>query len=383
MLRVALALPWLEPGRAGGGEVATRALLLGLDRGDLGGAEVTVLGAPRNAEWLRSLALKQTEVRVLTGTWDNRRLRGALLAAHSLVRGRASRFLERDFDLVHSPLLPTVPVKDTRHVATLWDVNHRDSLRGDYSYAVRAYRALTYDRAAARSTRVFTSSHFSAARIQRVLGLPAERIEVVTPGVLEDHADAPLGIDVPDLAPLGVREPFAYYPAAWWPHKNHEGLMAAIARLPETLDMQLVLSGGPANAPSRARTLALRHGIQTRTIHVGYVPQRTVRALYANASLVVYPSLYEGFGIPPLEAMWCRTPVVASDLPPIREVVGDAALLVDPGSPRALATAIKQILSDSELRESLISAGFERSRFYSQKAGAERHAAAYFRAMTG
>uniref|UniRef100_UPI0025BAF438 glycosyltransferase family 4 protein n=1 Tax=Halovivax sp. TaxID=1935978 RepID=UPI0025BAF438 len=106
--------------------------------------------------------------------------------------------------------------------------------------------------------------------------------------------------------------------------------------------------------------------------HLGYVPAEDLPALYRTATAFVYPSLYEGFGLPPLEAMACETPVVASEAASIPEVVGDAALLVDPRDADEIASALERVLTDAKLRDELIDAGRARARAFSWRTSARR-----------
>ena len=174
---------------------------------------------------------------------------------------------------------------------------------------------------------MITISEFAKKQIVMHLGLDPDRVFV-----------APLGVDVAAFTPnLGDREPFVYYPARGWPHKNHARLFEAVALLRETHpDLRLVLTGGALDSLG-----PVPEWVDVR----GLVPFDEVRRLYRTASALVFPSLYEGFGLPPLEAMASGCPVAASTAGSLPEVCGDAAILFDPTDPEAIATATAEAIA--------------------------------------
>src|SRR5581483_3278101 len=163
--------------------------------------------------------------------------------------------------------------------------------------------------------RVIAISRFVGERAVARLGLHEDRIRVV-----------PLGVDHARFTPgEGEREPFLLYPARPWPHKNHARLYEAFRQLRrERPELRLVLTGGGDFG-------AVPDGVEVR----GLVADEELASLYRRASALVFPSLYEGFGQPPLEAMASGCPVACSDRASLPEVVGDAARLFDPESPTA------------------------------------------------
>jgi glycosyltransferase involved in cell wall biosynthesis len=139
-----------------------------------------------------------------------------------------------------------------------------------------------------------------------------------------------LGVDLERFSPSeDEREAFLLYPANRWPHKNHGTLFRALELLPEH---RLVLTGSGGEAPARVEAL-------------GRVPQEELVSLYRRAAAVVFPSLYEGFGQPVLEALACGCPVACSDLPALREVAGDAAEYFDPLEPESIADATRRAIA--------------------------------------
>ena len=240
-------------------------------------------------------------------------------------------------------------------VQTIHDVQHRD-LPGLFSAQERAYRAIAYDRAARRADRVITISEFCKERVVDRLGVEPDRVTV-----------AHLGVDT-DLfsAHDGPREPFVLYPARVWPHKNHARLVAAVALLRERLpDVRLVLTGGGADALGP---------VPDWVEHRGRVSESDLRDLYRSAACLGFPSLYEGFGLPPLEAMASGCPVAASTSGSLPEVCGDAAVMFDPLDVPAIAAALHEAVTS---RERLVPQGLRRAAAFTWRACADVHAQTY------
>jgi glycosyltransferase involved in cell wall biosynthesis len=152
--------------------------------------------------------------------------------------------------------------------------------------------------------------------------------------------------------------------------KNLPALVGAFASVPQDLGISLVLAGGAvARDPGASRDLeaavrALPEDVRRRVLATGYVSEEDKAALLAGAEALVYPSTYEGFGFPVLEAMAVGTPVLTSDRSSIPEVAGEAAVLVDPGTEEAIAEGIERVLTDAELRRRLKSDGPQRARSF-------------------
>jgi glycosyltransferase involved in cell wall biosynthesis len=234
--------------------------------------------------------------------------------------GPLKRELRLDrFDAVHFPLSVMLPPVDRPAAATtILDLQH-EFLPQNFGRAELRYRRIAY-RATARRSRIVIaiSKHARQTLIDR-MQLPPERVRTI-------H----LGVDTERFTPGDVeREPFLLYPANRWPHKNHERLFAALELLrKERPDLRLVLTGsGHRSAAPAGVEIADR------------VSQDELVSLYRRAAALVFPSLYEGFGQPVVEALACACPVACSDLPPLREVASDAAVYFDPAEPESIAAA--------------------------------------------
>lgn len=239
-------------------------------------------------------------------------------------------------DLAYYPLTSvTLCVKPRRGtVVTVHDLQHRE-LPQYFSWPQKMYRSLTYERAAKRARAVVVTSDFTATTVERYLGVPRERMRTIYPGI--DHA---FFTPAPKPATNGARpsdENFLYYPARGLPHKNHQVLFEAVAQLrTQHPGLRLVLTGADAH---------LLGELPDFVTHEGHVSAERVRELFHTASAVVFPSLYEGFGFPPLEAMASGCPVVCSHVGSLPEVCGDAAELVDPHSASDVVRGIEAVLS--------------------------------------
>jgi glycosyltransferase involved in cell wall biosynthesis len=361
----------------GGSESYVRALLEQFARGN-GPERVTVLSNRQVAAAYAGQVRGPVSLHSIRAYRPGRRAparAAAMIAAHAFA-GRVARELPSGMDLLHFPVTVPIPRTSLPQVVTLHDVQHHD-LPEFFSFPERALRRLTYDAAARRATAVVTPSEYSARRIVDVLGVPPDRVEAIHNGI--DHErfrpeSAPEDAD--RVVRLGLRQPFVLYPANLWPHKNHERLIDAFARISEP-DLELVLIGQTYRRLQPLAERARRSGAGDRVRHLGYVEREAVPALYRAARAVVFPSLYEGFGGPPLEAMACGCPVAASTRAALAEVCGGACMALEPESVDSIATAIERVVGDESLRSHLTQTGLERASSFSWEEAARRHTEVY------
>jgi glycosyltransferase involved in cell wall biosynthesis len=236
---------------------------------------------------------------------------------------------------------------------------------------------------AARADAVITGSHAARADLLRVLPVAPERVHVV-PG-----APPPGMARVSDEATLsavrtryGLPSEFVLHVGTLEPRKNLARLVRAMGRVRRLGHPHGLVLVGPRGwrLPDLAGQIE-RAGLTGAVTFCGYVPDRDLAAILSLATTLAYPSLYEGFGLPPLEAMACGTPVVAGDRGAVPEVCGDAALLVDPTDEVALAAALAAMLSNEDLRRDLARRGLERAGNFSWERSAERTLAVYAKAL--
>ena len=263
----------------------------------------------------------------------------------------------RGLDLAHvpyfaSPLFPTTPTVVTIHdLIPLILPAYRGSL------LVRAYTRLVAA-AARRANAVIADSQASKRDIVRLLGIPSHRVQVVY--LAADEKFGPVRDETLVEAVrrrYGLPDRYILYLGGFDCRKNVATLLRAFARLRKPADLKLVIAG---RLPERdtpffphPRRLAERLGLEERVAFIGWVAEEDKPALYSGAVAFVFPSLYEGFGLPVLEAMACGTPVVASNRASLPEVVGQGGLLVDPTDVDGLAAAIEAVLVDEGLQAEL------------------------------
>jgi glycosyltransferase involved in cell wall biosynthesis len=215
---------------------------------------------------------------------------------------------------------------------------------------------------------IVTNSAFTAGEIQRATGVSSEGISVI-----------PLGVDAERFRPKASvslelqARPYLLHVGQAYPHKNLGRLIEAFAAIANTNpDLQLVLAGKPHPSETpRLQAMVRGLGLQERVQFRPYVPAGELPELLAGALAFVYPSLWEGFGLPVLEAMAAGTPVLTSLGSGTEEVAGDAALLVDPWDQAALAAALSDLVRQPQLRKELHCKGLERVRLFSWERTAE------------
>lgn len=212
-----------------------------------------------------------------------------------------------------------------------------------------------------RSDKIITITEFSKSELISLLGIPSEKIKIVSP--------APsLALDAEDYKDLSHRynitKPFLLYVGTIEPRKNLSRLMQAFEWLKSKKDMphQLVLAGGLGWKNKEIQDAILQSPYKKDIIMTGYIADKEKNALYQAADLFVFPSIYEGFGIPPLEAMTFGCPVVCSNAASLPEVVGDAAELVDPMDVDSIAEGMWKVLSDDFCRAELVKKGYKQAK---------------------
>jgi len=284
------------------------------------------------------------------------------------------------FDVLFAPNFVPPPTTTDHLVATVHDLAFR-LFPETAPHGTRRWLA-RLDAALRRAARVIVPSTCTKDDLCEIYPVDLARVVVVPQGV--DHArfnpdartrsasvSARYGLHGPYLLALGGIEP----------RKNLPALLHAYASLPSDLRPVLAVAGGSVEwnpeGPSALRSalLELRPEVRAGVVVTGYVRDEDVPPLIAGALALAYPSRYEGFGLPVLEAMACGTPVLSSSVSAIPEVAGDAATLVDPSDPEAIADGLGRIVEDGALRSRLSEAGVERARGFTWSATAERTAA--------
>jgi glycosyltransferase involved in cell wall biosynthesis len=347
-MRVGISLLTLVPGEVGGAETSARGLCRGLaEVGTLDYTAFTPPAAPSAGEGLPEVRVPEYR---LARSVPERALAMALAAARP---GRLRRRFA-GLDAVHYPLTIALPPLEVPTAVTVHDLQHLDHPEL-FSRAERLFRARTHEGSARKADAVIVPSQFVRRRAIELLGIPPERVHAIPWGV--DHERFRPGHE--------EREPFLLYPARPWPHKNHGRLFEAFALLrDERPELRLVLTGGGHEGRP------VPPGVDVR----GLVAGEELASLYRRTACLVFPSLYEGFGQPPLEAMASGAPVAASNIPAIAEATGDAAALFEPAEPEDIAAVVSGVL---DAPERFASAGRERAAGFTWAETARRHEAVY------
>jgi glycosyltransferase involved in cell wall biosynthesis len=279
------------------------------------------------------------------------------------LRGVARR--RGELDVVHAPSVAVPPKGRYRLVVTVHDAA---PLLFPETYPPRGRRFHRRGIAAAarRADLVITVSQAAADEIEEHTDIPAERVRVVRNGVDLTEASDDDVVAARVAFDLGER-PYVLWLGSLEPRKNVGVLVEAFARWAATSDVphQLVLAGPSGWVEDRDAVLAPARRLGDRVRTIGRVGDDHLRGLYRGADIFVLPSRHEGFGIPVLEAMAQGTPVLASDIPALREVAGDAARLITPADPDAWASALDDLLHDRDRHADLGEAGRRRAELFS------------------
>ena len=277
--------------------------------------------------------------------------------------------LREHIDLFHAPHYVLPPAIHCRSVVTIHDCIHLMFPQYLPGRLAHAYAKLQLWTAAHRSDHILTVSEASKLDILRRFRIPADKVTVVYNAIDARLAREPADEEVDRvIARYQLRDPFALYVGNIKPHKNLERLIEAFHQLRQESAfeaLKLVIIGDEISKYQGLRRAVHVHKLHKHVRFFGFVPLDTLAVLYQLASVFVFPSLYEGFGLPPLEAMYFGTPVVTSNVSSLPEVVGDAAMLVDPYSAESIADGMRRVLTDEHLRAFLRERGMARAREYS------------------
>lgn len=259
-----------------------------------------------------------------------------------------------------SPNIPTV--------CTVYDLQYK-AYPQFFSPEDVAHRGYTFREACRRSSMLVAISEFSRAAALRECSVGPERIRTVPLRMARRICSRTLSPPPQTVRKgLGEDETYLVYPANYWKHKNHEMLLAAfslLCRSPVRLyAVKLVFTGASDSRQHWLSRAANSMGLNDSVLFLGYVSDEDLGELIANSRGLVFPSLYEGFGLPVIEAMAAGVPVACSDITALPEVVGDAAILFDPRRPADIARALHSLISDTDLRTELIERGRGRAKIF-------------------
>ena len=359
-LSVGVNLLWLVPGVVGGSEGYATGLLDRLvDRDDV---SMTAFALPGFVRKYPSLA--ESTHAVVAPLPEGRHVVRRVLVENAWL---ASQLGKREIGLVHHLGGIVPPRCKVPAVVTLHDLQYL-AFPEYFSNAKRRYLHLTQGPSLQRARAVLAISEFTREHAIDAFALDADNVHVIPPVI------RPLPAVTADrratiLRDLGIRGDFILYPAAFYPHKNHAVLLRAFADVVKSHDVTLVLTGAVGagawgSAHSTQRDIAedaVRLGIERRLRMPGYVTNDQLAALYGGASMLAFPSRFEGFGLPVVEAMSAGCAVIAADATALPAVVGDAGLLIDPDDDVGWGQAMAGLLADPKTRRKLADAGLDRA----------------------
>ena len=259
-------------------------------------------------------------------------------------------------DLFHAPHYVLPPLTPCRSVVTIHDCIHLRfpqylPSRLGYAYARSSMWIATH-----QSARVLTVSEASKRDILDYFHVPESKIDVIYNAIDDRFSEEPPADEVMRVKErYQLNDPFILYAGNIKPHKNLERLIEAfhLIRKGELEHVKLLIIGDEISKYATLRRAVHRYKLHKHVRFFGFVPDATLAILYRLARVFVFPSLYEGFGLPPLEAMASGTPVITSNVSSLPEVVGDAAMLIDPYQPDAIAGAMHRVMLDDRLRDDM------------------------------
>jgi len=333
-----------------------------------------------NAYFLTGPPAKVKEIGALPPNFKN----VPLLADERSVQGYRefrSALKRLSCDLVHIPNLFSVPrVLSSPYVMTVHDMLEHMS-RPPGSGLWESLNFQLTKRTLRGAARIFAVSNFTRNEIEKLFDVPSSRIEVLYNAIderfLHGHASA---ADREMIAQrYQVTYPFLLYAGRISPHKNVVRMIEAFSALKTELDkdqaypdLKLIIIGDDLSGNPDLRRTVIRSGVQNDVRFLGFIPIEVLRIFYDEAKIFVFPSLYEGFGLPPLEAMVHGTPVVTSNVSSLPEVVGNAAVLVNPENVFEIMRALHRVLMDKPLRDRMKERGYRQAARFSWEISVRR-----------
>lgn len=285
-------------------------------------------------------------------------------------------------DLAHIPNLFSVPrMLPCPYVMTVHDMLEHMSRARQQTGFWSAWHLQMTRRVLRGAARIFAVSNFTRAEVEKLFGISPGRIEVVYNAIderfLRGHASA---ADRELIAQrYQVTYPFLLYAGRISPHKNVVRMIEAFSALKAELekdqlipDLKLIIIGDDLSGNPDLRRTVVRSGVQNDVRFLGFIPIEFLRIFYDEAKIFVFPSLYEGFGLPPLEAMAHGTPVITSNVSSLPEVVGNAAVLVNPENVFEIKRALYRVLTDPPLRDRMKERGYKQAMRFSWETSVRR-----------
>ncbi len=274
-------------------------------------------------------------------------------------------FLKNDIEIIIYLEQNFFTTLDIPYVTIVWDLQHR--LQPYFpevsSNGVWDKREKTFKICLQRATAVIVGTQVGKSEVERFYQIPSERIKILPQPTPEFVFTDSLDNDKQVLARYHIPEGYLFYPAQLWPHKNHAGVLLAVHLLRDQYNLvfPVVFVGSDQGNQKYIRELAIELNLSEHVHFLGFVPRNVLISLYRKAFALTFVTFFGPDNLPPLEAFALGCPVIASNVAGAEEQLGDAALIVDPKNEQQIASAIKSLYDDPELRQTLVKRGLERA----------------------
>ncbi len=378
-LRIGVNALYLIPGGVGGTEIYLRNLLEALAAIDRRNQYFVYVNRETGADLcprVANFAPVETRVRAKFRP-------GRLLWEQT---GLAWSTFRQDLDILFSPGFTSPRWLRGQSITVIHDLQHRKHPENFGYFELRAWEA-SVRQSVKRSKLLVAVSKSTKNDLEEIYQTPPERIGVIPHGVESDFFGLKENesYDAAPIRDLGLRERgYLLAVSTVHPHKNWERLLGAYKLLREEgTEQDLVICGLPGKAWQNVQDKIAELGLSEHVKLLGWQPRRTLITLFKFGEALVFPSTFEGFGMPVIEALACRLPVACSDIPPLREIAEGAAEMFDPTKEDEIAAAIARVLRDPALRGRNVQAGLRRAKAYTWRRAAERTLAAFLDANYG
>ena len=286
------------------------------------------------------------------------------------------------FDLYHETSLDPIPPESAVCVCNIYDlsfISYPQYVKGDFAGYART--SVTENSKIAK--RIIVNTRFVKGEVMDILKIPEDRIDVIPLAPQSIQLPKSPGTSGSKWSGAFNGKDYILYVGSVEPRKNLMALIRAFGITRQTYDVSLCIAGGLSHSYEEIFRCLDELGIRKDVVFTGYINEEELMDLYRNATVFVYPSLYEGFGLPPLEAMTCGVPVVISSIEPLTEVSGSAALSFSPNDYEELSDILNRVISSPSLREDMVRKGSERVKDFSWTKTAEATIKTYARALSG
>lgn len=279
----------------------------------------------------------------------------------------------RKLDLFFSPHYVMPIFLKCRKVVTFHDLIHLKFPEYFNRPGAQAYAKFMFAKTTKSADKIIADSHHTKKDIVEILKVDSGKIEVIYPAADEAFERLKSDEEVKVFREeRGIKKDYILYLGSDKPHKNLKNTLLAFSQVAGKTDLNLVICGVKSDKTRSPMQIWNDIGLKERITFLDFIPQKELPLLYTGAKLLIFPSLYEGFGFPVLEAFSCGTPVVASNSSSIPEVAGDAAFLVNPSNVDSISAGILTVLNDRSIRLDLIEKGKKRVGLFSWREASER-----------